>query len=88
MPYNLPLCSLSLNFPKFLLESIEKGILLNFGEELSSNLSYKDCESDWRDWEKNEENNEKLFPTVVPVDLVEQAEKENRRPKGELTVSD
>jgi len=38
--------------------------------------------------EKNEENNEKLFPTLVPFDLVEQAEKENRRPKGELTVSD
>jgi len=46
LPYYLPLCSLSLNFAKFLLESIEKGILLNFGEELSSNLSYKDCESD------------------------------------------
>ncbi|CAI2364824.1 unnamed protein product [Moneuplotes crassus] len=57
-------------------EDIEECAIDALSDDLSNSLSYKDCESDCVQCEANEELDEKVYPTVKPIDISEENKKE------------
>ena len=62
-------------------DSISKEKLAELQEDFSSNLSYKDWESECQDWLENEKYDESVYPTIKPYNLEAELEEEKKNAK-------